>query len=96
MERNIDSSLNWNLKSAVSLGSPGVIVENITHISGLPPCIRDGVTGIRYLKLRQLFLVSVDQVCEPSKQPGSITWADLAPTLKRERGFLNDLVRLFK
>ena len=83
VERDVGAAGDRDLPAEQPLGRPGVVVQAVADVAGLPPGVAPGVAGVADLELGQLVDVRVDDRGEPAQQRCPLARRDRAPGLER-------------
>jgi hypothetical protein len=72
----------------------GVVVEDIANVAGFPSRIADGVSGVAYLELRELFNVVFDHGGKPPQEARLVRGGNSGPSRLRRRCLRDGFVGL--
>ena len=83
VKREIDTSGDRYLETAVPLGCGGVVLEHVAHIARLPTGIPDDVAGIRHLEHGQFLPVGVHRCGKTAQQACPVSRCNVVATPRR-------------
>ncbi len=82
LEGHVDAARDRDLPPEQAFRRGGVVVEDVAYVARLPPRVRDRVTGVAHLELRQFLERSVDGGGEPAQQTSPVGGRDLSPAVE--------------
>ncbi len=94
MKRDVDTASHRDLSAEHPLGCPGVVVQHVCHVLGLPACVARNVAGVDDLHVHQLVLVRPDDGGEATQQGSPVPGGHGTPRFEGSVGSLDRSVGL--
>ncbi|CAB4643479.1 unannotated protein [freshwater metagenome] len=96
MKSNVDATRYRDLLANEALGCASVVLENVAHMVGFPPSLRDWVSGISNLKSRQVLDILRHRVSKVAKSFGPLRGGEASPVTLGRLGLGDCVIGLLK